>query len=101
MAKGKSKTILVVEDDLEVLNLIAFILRRAGYEVIVAKTGEEGVTQTSMMAPDLVLMDVMLPGIDGFEATKRIRRLPERREIKGERPARRGRRLHRQADQSR
>jgi pilus assembly protein CpaE len=81
MAKGKSKTILVVEDDLEVLNLIAFILRRAGYEVIVAKTGEEGVTQTSMMAPDLVLMDVMLPGIDGFEATKRIRRLPEGRNL--------------------
>jgi CheY-like chemotaxis protein/MinD-like ATPase involved in chromosome partitioning or flagellar assembly len=73
--------ILVVDDDQAVLRLVKLILCRAGYQVITVTTGEEGVQRVSTEKPDLVLMDVMMPGIDGFEATRHIRRLPEGRHI--------------------
>lgn len=69
--------ILVVDDDPNLLRLVELILRRAQYEVITASTGEVGVERARDEKPDLILMDVMLPGIDGFQATKAIRRLPE------------------------
>ena len=73
--------ILVVDDDQRVLRLVKLILHRAGYQVITAATGEEGVQRVRTEKPDLVLMDVMMPGTGGFEATKRIRRLPEGRRV--------------------
>jgi CheY-like chemotaxis protein len=53
--------------------LIGFILRSNGYEVLEATTGEEGVELAIKEKPDLILMDLQLPGIGGLEATKRIR----------------------------
>jgi two-component system cell cycle response regulator DivK len=67
------KQILVVEDNEANMYLIRFILSRAGYEVLEAWSGEEGVERAVKEKPDLILMDVLLPGIDGLEATKRIR----------------------------
>ena len=62
-----------MEDNEKNMYLIGFILRKNGYEVIEAWTGEDGIEQAIKEKPDLVLMDVQLPGIDGLETTKKIR----------------------------
>lgn len=67
------KKILVVEDNENNLYLITFILEKAGYRVVAAKTGEEGVGLALKEQPDLILMDIQLPGVNGLETTRRIR----------------------------
>lgn len=65
-------TILVVEDNQLNLKLVRDVLEHAGYDVVAAATGEEGVELALGVRPDLVLMDLQLPGIDGTEALHRI-----------------------------
>lgn len=65
--------ILVVEDNPKNLKLVRDILTHSGFEVTEATTGEDGVRLADETSPDLILMDLQLPGIDGAEALRRIR----------------------------
>ncbi len=69
--------ILIIEDDKFLRELIVKKLAREGYQAIEAADGEEGVRMTKSEKPDLVLLDLILPGIDGFEALIRIRKEKE------------------------
>jgi two-component system, OmpR family, alkaline phosphatase synthesis response regulator PhoP len=73
--------ILVVEDEEDILELVAYNLAKTGYEVHRATTGEEGLRVVYANKPDLVVLDLMLPEIDGLEVCRRIKRDPRTREI--------------------
>jgi diguanylate cyclase (GGDEF)-like protein len=71
------ETILVVDDDPDIARFVEVNLRSAGYDVAVAADGEEALARAAEMRPDLVLLDVMMPRIDGFEVAQRLRRNPQ------------------------
>ncbi len=75
------KRILIVEDEANIVVSLEFLLAQEGHEVAVATTGEDALAQCAARAPDLVLLDVMLPGIDGFEVCRRLQDLPARPRI--------------------
>src|SRR3954462_4194892 len=74
-------TVLLVDDVPENLDLLIDTLRGAGHEIRVAESGERALKQLPHVNPDLVLLDVMLPGIDGFETCRRIKAEPRWREL--------------------
>jgi two-component system OmpR family response regulator len=73
MTRPAEARLLVVEDDPNILELLSASLRFAGFDVTTARTGSEGVTTALRSNPDLVVLDVMLPDLDGFEVIKLMR----------------------------
>jgi two-component system cell cycle response regulator DivK len=71
-----SKRILAVEDHEENRRLLRDLLTSVGYEMIEAVTGEEGLVLAEETVPDLILMDIQLPGLDGYQVTRRIKANP-------------------------
>jgi diguanylate cyclase (GGDEF)-like protein len=71
------ETILVVDDDPDIARFVEVNLRSAGYDVSVASDGEQALEKAASLRPDLVLLDVMMPRIDGFEVAQRLRRNPQ------------------------
>jgi two-component system phosphate regulon response regulator PhoB len=70
------KTVLVIDDEPELVKLLDYNLTRAGYLALSARDGESGLAAVRKHAPDLVVLDVMMPGVDGWEVLKRLRSDP-------------------------
>jgi CheY-like chemotaxis protein len=70
---GKLKTVLLVEDNEDNLVVYRTILEHVGFRVIEARDGEEGVSRAKEHLPDLILMDISIPKMDGWEATQRLK----------------------------
>jgi two-component system, OmpR family, alkaline phosphatase synthesis response regulator PhoP len=70
------KKILIIEDDPATSRLVDYTLRHEGFQVITAFNGLDGIRKATNEAPDLIVLDVMLPGMDGFEICHRLREQP-------------------------
>ncbi|MCP5023170.1 MAG: response regulator transcription factor [bacterium] len=68
------KTILIIEDDADIVELMQYNLAKEGFQVRIARDGEAGLHEVRRHRPDLVLLDLMMPGLDGLEVCRRIRR---------------------------
>lgn len=70
-------TILIVDDEPNIIVPLQFLMEQNGYRVLVAQSGEEAIESIIQYRPDLILLDIMLPGIDGFEVCEIVRLNPE------------------------
>jgi len=76
MSNSKQK-ILIVDDEPDILELIEYNLNKEGYQVYVAHNGQEAVAEAKKVLPDLIILDVMMPKMDGIEACRIMRTMPE------------------------
>ncbi len=73
--------VLIIEDDPDLSRVLAYNLRNAGYEATVANDGREGLRQARLLIPDLIILDLMLPLVDGLEICRRLRAEPETADV--------------------
>lgn len=81
MSTSSRKKIIVVEDEVDILELLQFNLSREGFKVTTSRDGEDGLQKIRKEAPDLVILDLMLPSIDGIEVCRRMKADPVCRNI--------------------
>jgi DNA-binding response OmpR family regulator len=74
-------TILIVDDEREIRELLRYNLERQGYQVLTAQDGEEGLSRIFATHPDLVLLDLLLPGLNGLEVLRELRQEPSTRDL--------------------
>jgi DNA-binding response OmpR family regulator len=72
-ARKPRPLVLIAEDDEDILQMVVFDLEDEGYEVVIARDGDAAVALALERSPDLVLLDVAMPGLDGYEVTRRLR----------------------------
>lgn len=75
------KTILIIDDDVNNLNVLQAYLETYGFEIMLAKTGEAGITIAQHTKPDLILLDIMMPGLTGFETCRKFKEETETKTI--------------------
>jgi pilus assembly protein CpaE len=76
-----AEKILIIDDDIDTLKLVGLMLERQGYSIAVAGNGEQGLVRAAEENPDLILLDIMMPDMDGYEVTRRLRANPAVSEI--------------------
>lgn len=76
-----AEKILVVDDDLDTLRLVGLMLERQGYQIVAASSGEQALTLAKKEQPDLIMLDLMMPDIDGVEVARRLRTDPETQDV--------------------
>ena len=72
-----SNSVLVIDDEQDIRVLIKYNLEKEGFIVTVAENGSEGISLAKQNIPDLILLDVMMPGMDGIETCERLKEIPE------------------------
>lgn len=77
----KKERILIVDDEEDILELLRYNISKEGYDVIISESGEEALSLSSTHAPDLIILDLMMPGIDGLEVCKQLKQNEETRNI--------------------
>jgi twitching motility two-component system response regulator PilH len=74
-------TILIVDDSPTEIHVLKTMLEKQGYETLTAESGEIGIEQAKAEKPDVILMDVVMPGLNGFQATRQLSRDPDTKDI--------------------
>jgi len=77
MSNTSKQKILIVDDEPDILELIEYNLKKEGYQVFLAHNGQEAVTEAKRSLPDLIVLDIMMPKMDGIEACRIMRTMPE------------------------
>ena len=77
-----AKKVLIVDDEPNIVISLEFLMKQAGYTTDIARTGDEALQQIDTFRPDLILLDVMLPGISGFDICQQVRQTPAWQAIK-------------------
>jgi DNA-binding response OmpR family regulator len=77
LEERRRATVLVADDDVDILELVTYSLRRAGHSVVTARNGEDALRLIGEHRPDAAILDIMMPGMTGYDVTKAMRENPE------------------------